>query len=264
MVHEVAQQGFGSEASTYERSRPSYPPDAVAWFAQHLRIGPGARVLDLAAGTGILTRLLVPLGADLVAAEPVAGMRAELRRTTPGVPVVAAVAEALPVGDGSLDAVTVAQAFHWFDPQAATASIRRALRVGGRLGLVWNSRDRSVDWVDRIWSVMDRVEKRAPWREHDGNVAGVDSFAWREELLDGASGFTPLVKETFRHAQPMTPELVVERIKGVSHVAVLPPDAQQAVLDEVRDIVATHPDTQRRRELAIPYRVDAYWTERVD
>jgi len=264
MVHEVAAEGFGAEAATYERSRPSYPPEAIAWFEEHLRLGPGARVLDLAAGTGILTRLMLPLGCDLMAAEPVAGMRAELRRTTRAVPVVAATAEALPFRNGALDAVTVAQAFHWFDAPAALASLRRALGIGGRLGLVWNSRDRSVDWVDRIWSVMDRVEKRAPWREHDGNVAGVDSHAWREDLVDGAPGFTPLTAATFRHEQPMTPELVVERIRGVSHVAVLPPDEQTRVLAEVREIVATHPDTRGRSDLAIPYRVDAYWTERID
>ncbi|HEX5616634.1 MAG TPA: class I SAM-dependent methyltransferase [Acidimicrobiia bacterium] len=264
MVHEVAAEGFGAEAATYARSRPSYPPDAIAWFVEHLRLGPGVRVLDLAAGTGIFTRLLAPLGADLVAAEPVGGMRDELRRTTPGVPVIAATAERLPFRDGSLDAVTVAQAFHWFDAPAALTSLRRALRVGGRLGLVWNSRDRSVDWVDRIWSVMDHVEKRAPWREHDGNVAGVDSHAWREEHVDHAPGFTPLVTATFRHEQPMTPELVVERIRGVSHVAVLPPDEQAHVLAHVREIVATHPDTRGRTDLAIPYRVDAYWTERID
>jgi SAM-dependent methyltransferase len=264
MVHEVAREGFGTEAATYERSRPSYPPDAVAWLVEHLGIRGGARVADLAAGTGILTRLLVPAGAALVAIEPVAGMRAELRRTTPGVPVVAATAEALPVRSGSLDAVTVAQAFHWFDAPSALAELRRALRVRGRLGLVWNARDRSVDWVDRVWGVMDRVEKHAPWRDHDGNVAGADSFAWREHLVDGAAGFTPLQRATFHHTQEVTPELVVERIRGVSHVAVLPGAEQAAVLGEVREIVATHPETRGRATLSIPYRVDAYWTERLD
>jgi len=74
MVHEVAKAGF-SDPGDYEAARPSYPPDAIDWLVEHLRISPGRRVVDLAAGTGKLTRLLVPAGADLVAAEPVAGMR---------------------------------------------------------------------------------------------------------------------------------------------------------------------------------------------
>ena len=95
-VHRVADSGFDREAVTYERARPSYPPDCVAWFAEHLGIGPGRRVLDLAAGTGKFTRLLEPLGADLVAAEPVVGMQAILHTTQPGVPVLACTAEQLP------------------------------------------------------------------------------------------------------------------------------------------------------------------------
>src|ERR1700690_2529887 len=112
MVHEVAAAGF-SDPGDYEAARPSYPPEAVAWFLEHLRIGPGAKVVDLAAGTGKLTRLLVPAGADLVAADPVAGMRATFRDVLPDVPIIASTAEQLAFRDDSLDAVTVAQAFHW-------------------------------------------------------------------------------------------------------------------------------------------------------
>ena len=135
--------------------------------SSNLRIEPGKRVVDLAAGTGKLTRLLAPAGADLIAAEPVAGMRDDVPRRVPGVPMMATTAEQLAFRDASLDAVTVAQAFHWFDHDRAIAELARALRPGGRVGLVWNARDRSVDWVDQVWSIMDRVEKRAPWRNHD-------------------------------------------------------------------------------------------------
>jgi hypothetical protein len=168
------------------------------------------------------------------------------------------------VRDASLDAVTVAQAFHWFDTVTAAAELRRALRVGGRIGLVWNARDRSVDWVDQVWSVMDRVEKHAPWRDHDGRARSGDPHVRRDDVMGGAEGFGPVVAATFRHEQEMTPERVVDRIKGVSHVAVLAPAAQAAVLAEVRDIVARHPETRGRELLQIPYRVDAYWTERLD
>lgn len=253
-VHEVAASGFDREADVYERARPSYPPEAVAWLAEQLRIVPGRRVVDLAAGTGKLTRLLAPLGSTLIAIEPVAGMSAHLRATTPGVPVAAGTAEALPLATGSVDAIVVAQAFHWFDGPAALAEIHRCLAPGGHLGLVWNARDRSVDHVDRLWSIMDRVEKRAPWRNHE---------EWRDSavFLD-APGFAPMVEATFRHEQHLSPEDVVARFQSVSHVAVLPDAEREAVLDEVRTVLATHPDTRGRDTITIPYRVDAFACER--
>lgn len=258
-VHPIASQGFGAEADTYERSRPSYPVDLVSWLVATLRVGPGTRLVDLAAGTGILTALLAER-ASVVAVEPVAGMLEILRRKLPAVPVVRGVAEALPFASGSLDAVTVAQAFHWFDPPKALAELRRCLRKGGRFAVVWNARDRSVDWVDAVWSVMDRVEKRAPWRDHDGGTRGAD--AWRDEALARAPGFGEGGTAQFQHVQLLGPEGVVDRIRGVSHVAVLSAKKRDRVLAEVREIVTTHPSTRGRTSLAVPYRVDAYWHER--
>jgi ubiquinone/menaquinone biosynthesis C-methylase UbiE len=252
-VHEVAQTGFGNAAEAYERARPGYPPEVVAWAARQLGIAPGRRVADVAAGTGKLTRLLSPIGAELIAVEPVEGMRDVLRRTLPAVTVVASTAEAIGLRDASLDALTVAQAFHWFDAARALEEFHRVLRPGGRIALVWNARDRSVDWVDRLWSVMDRVEKRAPWRRHD---------EWRESAFVDTSWFGPLHEATFRHEQVLTVDGVVERFRSVSHVASLRPDARDVVLTEVRDVLATHPATRGRDTVAIPYRVDCYWAQR--
>jgi SAM-dependent methyltransferase len=220
---------------------------------EHLDLDTATRVCDLAAGTGKLTRLLVPGTSGLFAVEPVGGMRAALRDVLPDVPVVAGTAEALPLESGTLDAVTVAQAFHWFTFDAAVAELARVLRPGGRLALVWNARDRTVDWVDQIWSVMDRVEKRAPWRDHEN---------WRDSALTDMPGFGPLRQAQFHHEHVLAPEDVVRRVASVSHVAVLPDDARRAVLDEVRDILATHPQTRGRDAVAIPYRVDCFWTMR--
>jgi SAM-dependent methyltransferase len=253
MVHEVAAAGFG-DAADYEAARPSYPPEAVAWFVEHLRIAPGARVVDLAAGTGKLTRLLAPAGARLVAAEPVAGMRELFHSSVPGVPQLACTAERLAFRDASLDAVTVAQAFHWFDHERAIAELARVLRPGGRVGLVWNARDRSVDWVDGVWSIMDRVEKRAPWRDHD---------EWRDSAYRDLPGFGELHTAQFRHTHTLTPEAMVRRVASVSHVAVLPDAERAGVLGEVRDLLATHPATAGRVDLAVPYRVDCFWFERI-
>jgi SAM-dependent methyltransferase len=254
-VHDVAASGFGAEAAAYERARPSYPPDAVDWLVDALSIPDGGRVCDLAAGTGKFTRLLAPRvpRAALVAVEPVEAMRTVLAAALPDVPVAAATAEALPLSDGSLDGIAVAQAFHWFDAPAALREFHRVLRPGGRLALVWNARDRSVPWVDEIWSIMDRVEKRAPWRAHD---------EWHESAFVETPWFGPLHDATFRHEQTLSPADVVERVRSVSHVAVLPPDRQRAVLDEVRTLLRDDPATAGRDHLALPYRVDAYWTER--
>ena len=252
MVHEVAAAGFSNPAD-YEAARPSYPAAAVDWLVENLGIGPGKRVVDLAAGTGKLTRLLVPAGADLVAAEPVAGMRATFRAVQPDVPVVASTAEQLPFRDGSLDAVTVAQAFHWFDHDRAIAALERALRPGGRVGLVWNARDRSVPWVDAVWAIMDRVEKRAPWRDHEN---------WRDSAFGAMPGFGALHTGEFHHEQVVTPEAMVQRVASVSHVAVLPDAERDAVLDEVREVLRTDPASRGRADLAVPYRVDCFWFEK--
>jgi SAM-dependent methyltransferase len=252
-VHEVANEGFGREAETYERARPSYPTDAVAWLTGNLGLEPGRTVLDLAAGTGKLTRLLVPTGATVLAAEPVDGMRRSFAAAVPAVPVMGAVAETLPIPDESLDAVTVAQAFHWFDADRAYAELVRILRPGGRVGMIWNARDRSCAWVDQVWSIMDRVERRAPWRDHEHR---------RDAAPDHRSGFGPPQRATFRNEQSITPTGVVERVASVSHVAVLPPAERQTVLAQVRAVLAEHPDTRGRTELRIPYRVDAFWCER--
>lgn len=252
-VHEVAAAGFGSAADAYERARPSYPPDAVAWLADQLHLGAGRTLVDLAAGTGKLTRLLTPSGAFTIAVEPVEGMRAVLTRTLPAVPVVAAAAEALPLADASLDAVTVAQAFHWFDTEAAFAELARVIRRGGAVGMVWNARDRSVDWVDEIWTIMDRVERRAPWRDHD---------RWSDVALGERVGFGPIQAATFWHTHRVTPEQIRDRMASVSHVAALPEADRQAVLDEIAAVLARHAATAGQRELDIPYRVDAYACER--
>ena len=153
-IHEAA-RGFEHAPKPYEIGRPPYPPEAIERLVAELEIEDGKRVLDLAAGTGKLTRLLVPTGAFVVAVEPVEGMRAALMTSLPQVEAVAGTAEAIPLPNGSVDAVTVGQAFHWFDGDAALAEIHRVLRPGGRLGLIWNVKDESVDWIEKLGGIME-------------------------------------------------------------------------------------------------------------
>ena len=252
MVHEVAAAGF-SDAADYEAARPSYPPDAVAWLVENLRIEPGRTVVDLAAGTGKLTRLLVPTGANLIAAEPVAGMRDTFRAAVPGVPLMSTTAEQLAFRDASLDAVTVAQAFHWFDHDRAIAALA-ARGKAGRASRPRMERTRPQHRVGRprVGNHGPRRE-RAPWRNHD---------EWKDSAYSDLPGFGPLHTAQFRHEQAITPEAMVQRVASVSHVAVLPDAERAAVLDEVRQVLATHPESAGRTELAVPYRVDCFWFER--
>jgi SAM-dependent methyltransferase len=265
-VHEVAARGFEAEAETYDRARPSYPQDAVDWLIGALDIGPGRRLVDLAAGTGKLTALIAGAGADLAAVEPVPAMRALLRQRLPGLPVLAGVAESLPFAARSLDAVTVAQAFHWFDAGRAMAELARVVKPGGHLGLIWNARDRSVDWVDQVWSVLDRVERQAPWRDHRDGTGCADTSLRRGEghlVGDLGSGWTPWNEARFYHAHESSHQDVIDRMRSVSHIAVLPPAEQQAVLGEIRTVLTRHPETRDKDLIAIPYRVDVMCAERL-
>jgi SAM-dependent methyltransferase len=215
-------------------------------------------VVDVGAGSGIFTRRLLlrcaAADARLVAVEPVAEMRARCAASIPAVPVVGASAERLPLRDECADALTVAQAFHWFDAPAAFAEFARVLRPGRRLGLVWNTRDRSQPWTDRLWGLVAEVEADAPWGRAED---------WHTTALVDTRHFEPMHGATFRHEQLLTPDDVVARVRSVSHVAVLAPEARDALLDDVRDLLRTDPATAGRDRVALPYRSDAYWAQRV-
>ena len=153
--NEEMSTSFGSAAGTYESGRPDYPIQAVDWMLQPVVGGERSiRVADVGAGTGKLTRAIVELGAEVVAIDPDAKMLAVLREHVHGVPTFVGSAESLPLPDASVDAVLLGQAWHWVDPAAGSAEVGRVLRSGGVLGLVWNIRDESVPWVQRLTRIM--------------------------------------------------------------------------------------------------------------
>jgi SAM-dependent methyltransferase len=251
-LHDAAAQGFPGAAASYEAGRPTYPSKAVARLARELHLGPGRAVLDLAAGTGKLTALLVGTGATVTAVEPVAEMRAVLEAALPGVWTLPGTAEAIPLADGSVDAVAVGQAFHWFRAGEALAEIHRVLRPGGGLGLVWNVRDTSVPWVARLSEIME---------PHRGGAPTYRSGAWRE-ALERTPLFGRLRRAETRHVHRLSPEGVLARVASVSFVAALPEAERGRVLAEVRELLATDPQTRGREELELPYRTDVYWAGR--
>ena len=241
-VHRAAAVGFERGAQAYERSRPSYPEPAVELVADVLGAGPGRSVLDLAAGTGKFTRLLIPTGAAVVAVEPVAAMRAELHQSLPAVTVLDGTAEAIPLDDGSVDGAVAAQAFHWFDAPAALAEIHRVLRPEGRLALVWNVRDASVDWVRRFEEVMVAAAGNKPYEP---------SVDWAA-VVAAAGGFGPLHHERFTYGQDISAELLVERAASTSYVSALDDRARRDCLDEVAELARTHPDLAGRAAVHLP------------
>lgn len=181
---------FGAAAGSYELGRPDYPFDAVAWMLELLPAG-SHRIADVGAGTGKLTRRLVAApDAEVVAIDPDPAMLATLRDATPGVPTFVGTAENLPLPDASVDAVVMGQAWHWVDPELASAEIGRVVRPGGTLGLIWNIRDEREEWVRRLTEIM-----------HSSPA---------ENMVNGPTGpgvaapFAPAESHQWRWARPMT------------------------------------------------------------
>ncbi|HEY2399710.1 MAG TPA: methyltransferase domain-containing protein [Steroidobacteraceae bacterium] len=241
-MHEAA-KGFAKEALAYARGRPEYPVALDQWLRDALQLDEERTVVDLGAGTGKFTRRLLATGANIIAVEPVSEMLAQLTRILPDVAARSGTAENIPVNDGAVDAVVCAQSFHWFASKTALAEIRRVLKPGGHLGLIWNVRNESVDWCAAMTAIM------APY---EGDAPRYRSGAWRKVFP--AEGFGPLQEERFRNGHTGHPEqVIVERILSTSFIAALPRPQQLIVAARLRDLIAMTPALNRREEITVPY-----------
>ncbi|WP_418276392.1 class I SAM-dependent methyltransferase [Isoptericola jiangsuensis] len=227
---------FTRGAGVYARVRPSYPSEAVGWM-----VPPGARVLDLAAGTGLLTRRLVEAGHDVVAVDPAPQMLAELSTALPDVAVQVGSAESIPLPDASVDAVVVGQAWHWFDPALASAEIARVLRPGGTLGICWNDRDERIEWVRRFGRIL-----------HDGDGLHPHDAPQHVEPELGPA-FEVLEQASFRWSHHLPTSALRDLAASRSYVLTLPDDEREEHLQQVDDLVVTHPDLAGTTEVAMPY-----------
>src|ERR1700728_2104533 len=235
-IHHAAAQGFAAGAASYVAGRPEYPPEIETWLTGELRLDSSKTVLDLGAGTGKFSRSLLATGAKVIAVEPVPAMLEQLVRQYPEVEPRSGTAEAIPLGDASVDAVVCAQCFHWFATPEALQEIHRVLKPGRALGLVWNVRDNNIEWVAALTRIMKRFEGDAP-RYH--------SQKGRAQLP--ADGFGPLREKRFPSLHTGNPErVIVDRILSVSFMAALPPDEQERVKAELRDVIATSPELAGR------------------
>jgi SAM-dependent methyltransferase len=219
--------GFSKVSDQYERARPGYPPAVVEWIGQHAGLGPGSVVVDLAAGTGKLTRVLTGTGARVIAVEPIDEMRAQLTAMLPEVEALAGTAEEMGLPDGSADAVTVGQAFHWFATDEALAEIARVLRPGGLLALVWNERDLGQP----LQADIRRIQS-----PYEGDTPAHLSGAWRQ-VMSATPLFEPAGELHMKTEQQLDEDGLVERVASTSFIANLPVAERASVLGEVRQLV---------------------------
>ncbi|WP_166135712.1 class I SAM-dependent methyltransferase [Nocardioides ochotonae] len=236
-MSDLPARSFGSVADSYDRGRPSYPEAAVSWLTGERP----ATVLELGAGTGLLTTRLVERGHDVLATDPDEEMLARLSARLPDVRTAVAAAEDLPVADRSVDVVACAQAFHWFDADQALPEIARVLRPGGRLALVWNQPDLTIPWVRRLSRLIGDQEQR-------------DDLA-QAVVMSPHFGFVE--EAAFRHWQRLDRTSVVDLACSRSNIATLEEAEREAKLAEV---VELYDDYGRRGVdgMQLPYTARCY------
>lgn len=222
---------FGQVASLYDSNRPTYPTEAAEW-ALGPAVGAGrGTVVDLGAGTGLLTRVLVPLAGEVIAVEPDPNMRTQLLASVPGVAALAGSAESMPLDDASVDSVVCGQAYHWFDKARAHPEIARVLRPGGSFGAVWNLRDGRVPWVQALGMAIGD----APDGHH------------RDPLrrLDIAFGpvFDAVEQAAFGHEVTMDADRLVALVTSRSMYIVADRETRARIEADVRALAATLPAT---------------------
>ena len=226
---------FGEQAAAYERGRPSYPPEAIDWLLAPTADWQARDVLDLGAGTGKLTTRLVERGLNVIAVDPIAEMLDVLRDALPDTPALLGTAEHIPLPDSHVDAVLVAQAWHWFDQDAAVAEIARVLRPGGRLGVVWNTRDDRLGWVRDFGRIVGL--------EHDRDSATVELPA----------SFTDVATHQVEWTNYITREALIDYVASRSYCITSPADVRTRTLEDVRRLLTDHPALINSEGIALPY-----------
>jgi SAM-dependent methyltransferase len=247
-IHHSAADGYAVTAATYVRGRPDYPPEMDDWLCGNLALSKGKMALDLGAGTGKFLPHLRRTNATIVAVEPVPAMLAQLIDRHPGIEAKQGSAERIPFADTSVDAIICAQSFHWFANQSALNEIRRVLKLGGILGLIWNVRDESVEWVAALRAIFDT---------HEGDAPRYHTQAWRR--LFPAVGFGPLYERRFPHGHTGSPEhVIIDRVLSTSFIAALPTTERNGVAARVRQLIATTPELAGKSEVTMPYVTAAF------
>lgn len=226
-LHPLA-TNFASIADVYERGRPDYPRAAIGALAAELRLAPGARVLDLAAGTGKLTRALLAAGLDVVAVEPQGPLRETLIASVGSERVLDGLAEQIPLPDASVDAVTVADAIHWFDHALALAEMRRVLRPGGGLAVLTTMPDwAGASWAGELGALMAELRPEHPQFEGP---------PWQDAVR--ASGAWSEPREVrLTASRPASPERLRDHVASFSWIAAMGESEREGTLAKVEAII---------------------------
>ena len=242
-IHHSAALGYSSSPDIYDRGRPEYSAEVDSWLSGDLGLHENQTALDLGAGTGKFTKRLLATGAHVCAIDPVPAMLERLKRQHVDLDVRTGSAEAIPFGDAAFDVVVCAQSFHWFAAEDAIVEIRRILKPGGRLGLIWNVRDERLAWVAALTRIIEPFEGDAPRYR---------TQTWREVFP--AEGFTPLREHKFSYRHKGSPEqVIVDRVLSVSFIAALDAAARAQVVTQIRELIATAPELAGKAEVDFPY-----------
>jgi SAM-dependent methyltransferase len=209
---------FRTVAEAYDRARPSYPEDAAGWLVGHQR----STVVELGAGTGKLTELLVAAGHDVIATDPLPEMLGHLRTRVPGAAVAVATAECIPVASRSADVVVCAQSFHWFDHDKALPEIARVLRPGGVLALVWNARDEGIPWVRKLGALLN-----------ERSIGSSDNLTDLADPAAASEHFGPVEHAEYRFWQSLRRDDLFDLVRSRSYVALLDDAERDELLGRV-------------------------------
>ena len=228
---------FGAAAGAYERGRPGYPPEAIDWLLAPVARLENATVCDLGAGTGKLTRSLLDRELTVVAVEPSEPMLDQLRWALPGARASLGSAEATGLDDESVNAVLVAQAWHWVDPRRAIPEVGRILTDAGVLGLVWNLRAESTDFAVRLAELMGGSDQLR-WQHTDPSSLPGSPFASGEQ-------------QQFEWTFGLTCDQLIDMVASRSYVIAMPTGARTTLLAQVAELASAFAvDGQ----LEVPYR----------
>jgi SAM-dependent methyltransferase len=235
-----ATRGFAN-GSLYDAARPSYPLEAIKYLVSSLGVDEQTHVLDLGAGSGIFTRQLLPFAGKITAVDPSESMRESLARNSPEVDVLAGNDTEIPLGDASVAVVFVAQAFHWFDVDRSLAEMHRVLVPRGELGLIWNERDESVEWVRDLGRAM-QWDVRQPYR------ADTD---FSEQIRRGP--FDNIERRKFTNEQILDHDGLYRRVMSTSYISLMEGPELEALMIAVERVVS-----KLANPVSLPYVTDVY------
>lgn len=241
---------FQPSAEIYNYSRPAYPKEAIQFLKLALGIRRGKSFIDLAAGTGKLTESLLDSQANLIAIEPIEGMRLVYAKLFPNIVLLNGKAESIPLAASSMDGVVVGTAFHGFDGCKALPEIARVLKLKGGLGLIWNVLDDNVKWVKNIISLRNAYAKREVKNCY---------MEWKTSFECCSGLFSELQHRTVSFSYLGNVQAIIDRMLSSSVIIPLTEIDKNNFVEDIIKVLNVSSLKTQERDLLIPYRTEIYW-----